>query len=259
MKKRICIRSLIQIIEKLRSPSGCPWDREQTREKMGYYLIEEAYEVKEAIDEGLPEKIKEELGDLLFQLLSIIEISKEKGEFTLEQVIETARSKMIRRHPHVFDKCKLKTAGEVLTNWVEIKRKEKKDSDSILNGIPRSIPSLHRAFIVTQRAARIGFDWEEKEGILRKLKEELKELENAVRVGSKKKIIQEMGDLLFTIVNLGRFLEISPESALSETIDRFVSRFTYIEKKLKERGKDLSKSILKEMDQLWEEAKKREG
>jgi MazG family protein len=257
--KRASIGNLTKVIKKLRSPSGCPWDREQTREKMGYYLIEEAHEVKEAIDEGSSLRIKEELGDLLFQLLTIIEMSEERDEFSLSQVIEQARDKMVRRHPHVFGKRSVNDANEVVANWVQIKKQEKKEGeeeDSIVSGIPQSIPSLHRAYLITQRASRVGFDWEEKKGVLKKLKEEVKELESAVSEEDRDRIIHEMGDLLFSVVNLGRFLEISPESALNKAVDRFISRFQYIEQRLKEKGKDPSQSTLKEMDQLWEEAKK---
>ena len=226
---------------------------------MGYYLIEEAHEAKEAIDADSPQKIKEELGDLLFQLLTVIEISEEMGEFTLSQVIEQARDKMVRRHPHVFGTHSVNDANEVVANWVQIKKQEKKEGeeeDSIVSGIPKSIPSLHRAYLITQRASRVGFDWEDKEGVLKKLKEEVKELESAVSGGNKEKIVQEMGDLLFSIVNLGRFLEVDPESAVTKAVDRFISRFRYIEQRLKEREKDPSQSTLEEMDQLWEEAKK---
>jgi tetrapyrrole methylase family protein/MazG family protein len=259
LKGKTDIKSIISVIKRLRSPSGCPWDREQTREKMGYYLIEEAHEAKEAIDGGDPQKVKEELGDLLFQLLTAIEISEERGEFTLSQVIEQARDKMVRRHPHVFGKRSVNDANEVVANWVQIKKQEKKEGkeeDSIVSGIPKSIPSLHRAYLITQRASRVGFDWEDREGVLKKLKEEVKELESAMSEGNEEKIVQEMGDLLFSVVNLGRFLEISPESALAGTVDRFVSRFNYIEQRLREKGKDPSQSTLEEMDQLWEEAKK---
>ena len=259
LKKGAGVEDLIKIIKKLRGPSGCPWDREQTREKMGYYLVEEAHEAKETIDGGSPQKIKEELGDLLFQLLTVIEISEERGEFTLSEVIEHARDKMVRRHPHVFGERSVNDANEVVANWVQSKKQEKKEGeeeDSIVSGIPKSIPSLHRAYLITQRASRVGFDWEDKEGVLKKLKEELKELERAVSEGKRERIIQEMGDLLFAVVNLGRFIGISPESALAGTVDRFVSRFKYIEQRLREKGKDPSQSTLEEMDQLWEEAKK---
>jgi MazG family protein len=259
LTRREGIGSLMKIIKKLRSPSGCPWDREQTREKMGYYLIEEAHEVKEAIDEGSPLRIKEELGDLLFQLLTIIEMSEERGDFTLPDVITMARDKMVRRHPHVFGKRAANNANEVVANWIRIKKEEKKDregGDSVLSGIPRSIPSLHRAYLITQRASRVGFDWEDKEGVLKKLEEEMSEFQKAVSEGDQERIAQEMGDILFALVNLGRFLGISPESALQESVNRFTSRFHYIEQRLRERGKDPSQSTLEEMDQLWEEAKK---
>jgi MazG family protein len=262
VKKKTGIQGIIQIIKKLRSPSGCPWDREQTREKMGYYLIEEAHEVKEAIDEGSPLRIKEELGDLLFQLLTIIEMSEEKDEFSLSQVIETAKEKMVRRHPHVFGKGVAKNSTAVVANWVRIKKEEKNDmetGDSILSGIPRSIPSLNRAYLITQRASRVGFDWEDKEDVLKKFEEEIREFKKAVGEKKQKRMVKEMGDLLFTLVNLGRFLDINPESALAKAVDRFVARFQYIEQCLKEKGKDPSQSNLKEMDQLWEEAKKLES
>lgn len=258
-EKRTSIGTLIKVIKKLRSPSGCPWDREQTREKMGSYLIEEAHEVKEAIDEGSSSRIKEELGDLLFQLLTIVEMSEEKGEFSLAEVIEMARDKMVRRHPHVFGKGAVNNSSEVVANWIRIKKEEKngmESGDSILGGIPRSIPSLHRAFLITQRASRVGFDWEDKEGVLNKLEEEMKEFKKAIKEKNQERITREMGDLLFTMVNLGRFLDISPESALKGSLDRFTSRFHYIEQRLKEKGKDPSQSTLEEMDQLWEEAKK---
>jgi len=259
LKGKTDIKSIVSVIKRLRGPSGCPWDREQTREKMGYYLVEEAHEAKEAIDGGSPEKIRDELGDLLFQLLTVIEMSEEMGEFTLAQVIQEAQDKMVRRHPHVFGKRSVNDANEVVANWVQIKREEQKgesEGDSIVSGIPKSIPSLHRAYLITQRASRVGFDWEDREGVLKKLKEEVKELESAVSGGNKEKIVQEMGDLLFSIVNLGRFLEVDPESAVTKAVDRFISRFRYIEQRLKERGKDPSQSTLEEMDQLWEEAKR---
>ena len=191
-KKSAGIEDLIMVIKKLRSPSGCPWDREQTRQKMGYYLVEEAHEAKEAIDGGAPQKVKEELGDLLFQLLTVIEISEERREFTLSQVIEQARDKMVRRHPHVFGKRSVNDANEVVANWVQIKKQEKKEvkeEDSIVSGIPKSIPSLHRAYLITQRASRVGFDWESREGVLQKLKEEVKELESAASEGNEEKIV----------------------------------------------------------------------
>ena len=245
---------LVSIMAKLRKE--CPWDREQTRETLRPYLIEETYEVLEAIDGRDPEKLKEELGDLLLQMVFHAEIAKEAGEFDIYEVIDFLCNKLIYRHPHVFGDVKVKSSEEVLKNWEKLKSKEKNHSDSVLSGVPRNLPALLKAFRLQEKASKVGFDWGSVEGVLGKIKEELKELETAIKEGDKEKIEHEMGDLLFAIANLGRFVRVDPENALRKCNERFKKRFQYIEVRLKEEGKGLEEVDLDYMDKLWEEAKK---
>ncbi len=248
---------LVEIMEKLRKE--CPWDKKQTRESLRPYLIEETYEVLEAIDEGNPDKLKEELGDLLLQVVFHAEIAKEKGEFDINDVIDFLCNKLIYRHPHVFGDVKVKSAEEVLENWEKLKKREKNHADSVLSGVPKELPALLQAFRLQEKASKVGFDWDNVEGVINKIKEELSELIEAVREKDKEKIEHEMGDLLFAIANLGRFVGVDPENALRKCNARFKERFQYIEKRLSEEGKSPQEVSLEYMDKLWEEAKEKVG
>lgn len=253
------LKTILEIIERLRAPDGCMWDREQDTKSVKRYLIEEAYEVLDAIDEESPEDLMEELGDLLFQILFLVKISEEKGEFTISDVIREISEKMIRRHPHVFENTKVKNIEEIKTNWNDIKIHEegKRGKDaSLLEGVPRSMPSLRRAQKITEKASKVGFDWKNAEGVIEKIEEELEELKTAIRSKNKTPIQDEIGDLIFSLVNISRFLNIDAETALRSTIDKFIKRFSFIEAKLKEAGKDISHVSLEEMDRLWNQSKK---
>ena len=262
MTKRFA--ELVSVMERLRGKNGCPWDREQTRGSLKPFLLEEAYEVLEAIDEGDPEILKEELGDLLFQILFHSEIARERGEFGIEDVLSYTIEKMTRRHPHVFGtvpsavrKGRRLTSKDVLARWEELKQKEKRNRKrkSVLDGVPIPLPALMRAYQLQTRASRVGFDWKELRPVWNKVREELKELEHAVDTGEDRSVRHELGDLFFALVNLARFLKLDPEETLRKSNQRFVDRFHYIEKKAWRSRKPLSEMSLAEMDRLWEEAK----
>lgn len=246
---------LLDIMAKLRSENGCPWDKEQTRQSLTPYLVEEAYEVLESLDEGDPHKIKEELGDLLFQIVFHCQIAKERGEFDMGDVIKKISDKMISRHPHVFGEASFETSGEVLKQWDERKREEGKLKESILEGVPKELPALLRAHRLQARAAKVGFDWQHVEDVMRKLDEELAEFREALEKKEQPAIEDELGDVFFSLVNISRFVGVNPEDALRKTISKFISRFRYIEMKAADGGKSLSDMSLEEMDALWEEAK----
>lgn len=249
---------LVDIMAALRGEKGCPWDREQTRESLKPFLVEETYEVLEAIDEGNPEKIKEELGDLLFQIIFHCQVARERKEFDINDVISKITEKMIGRHPHVFGEATYETSEEVLKQWEERKKEEGKSRESILEGIPRELPSLLRAHRIQARASRVGFDWKQVEDVVEKLDEELKEFREALERKDQKEIEDELGDVFFVLVNISRFVGVNPEDALRKTISKFISRFRYIEMKSAEAGKSLSGMSLEEMDALWDEAKGKE-
>jgi tetrapyrrole methylase family protein/MazG family protein len=246
---------LVGIMSALRGEKGCPWDKEQTRESLKPFLVEETYEVLEAIDERNPEKIKEELGDLLFQIIFHCQLAKERHEFDIGDVVRKISEKMIGRHPHVFGGAQYETSEEVLKQWEERKREEGKSRESILEGVPREMPSLLRAHRIQARAARVGFDWARVEDVLKKLDEELGEFREALEKKDQQEIEDELGDVFFVLVNISRFVGVNPEDALRKTISKFISRFRYIEMKAAEKGKSLSQMSLEEMDALWEEAK----
>jgi tetrapyrrole methylase family protein/MazG family protein len=237
--------------------NGCPWDKEQTRESLKPFIIEEAYEILEAIDENDPAAIREELGDLLFQIVFQSQLAKEKGEFDMADVISKICKKMIERHPHVFANANYKTSAEVLEHWETQKKREGKKRESILDGIPKTLPSLLKAHRLQDRASRLGFDWERLEDVIDKLDEELEELKKAFKDKKKEEVEEELGDIFFVLVNISRFVSVNPEDALRKTINKFVSRFRYIEKTSADLGKKLSDMTLTEMDALWEEAKKK--
>lgn len=244
--------NFVEVVKRLRRE--CPWDREQTHDSIRYGLIEEAYEVVEAIDGNNLQELKKELGDLLLHVVFHSSIAEDKGEFTLQSVIGDETEKLIRRHPHVFGDVKVSGAKEVKENWEKIKLAEGRNS--VVDGVPRELPALLRALRVQDKASKVGFDWEKKEDVWKKVVEELRELEREATAANHEQIEEEFGDLLFAIVNYARFLHTNPEYALRRTVDKFIERFQYIETKLKEQGKDITKSTLKEMDKLWEEAKK---
>ncbi len=248
---------LVELMAKLRSPDGCPWDRKQTPESLKPFLVEECYEVVDALDEGSPGKVKEELGDLLFQIVFHARIAEERGQFTIRDVIAANVEKMIRRHPHVFGDARLSTDKEVLANWEEIKKKEKgyEDRKSVLEGVPRHLPSLLRAHSLQERAARVGFDWSRIDEALPKLDEEMAEFKESLKKEDSAGIEEELGDIFFMLVNISRFLGVNPEEALRKTISKFIQRFRYIEEHAADAGKSLNDMTLDEMEQLWQESK----
>lgn len=250
-------QELLKVMEALRSKKGCPWDREQTRESLKPFIVEEAYELIEAIDESNPEKIKEELGDLLFQVVFQCQIAKENKEFTIFDVIKKISEKMVSRHPHVFGGADYKTADEVLLHWEEQKKREGKLRESILEGVPKTLPSLLRAHRLQKRVAGVGFDWERIEDVLTKLDEEMKEFREALQTKKQSEMEEELGDMLFMFVNISRFIGVNPEDALRKTIRKFISRFHYIEIHAAKEGRKLSDMTLNEMDGLWDEAKRK--
>ncbi|MGL5989501.1 nucleoside triphosphate pyrophosphohydrolase [Cetobacterium sp.] len=246
---------LIKIIKKLRSPEGCPWDREQTLDTLKPHLLEETYEVLEAMDIGGNE-LKGELGDLLLQIVFQANISEEKGEFSIEDVIDSISQKMIRRHPHVFEKIgELKSSEEVLIKWEEIKKNEKehKDRKSNLDGIPKGMPALLRAEKIQKKASKVGFDWSNINGVIDKVLEEIQELKVEIIAIKKNKAEEELGDLFFALVNLSRHMGVNPEVCLNNASNKFEKRFRSVEMKC-----DLENSNLEEMNRIWEEVKKNE-
>lgn len=248
----------VKIMDALRGRNGCPWDKEQTARTLKKYIIEEAFELVEALERGKKEDIVEELGDLFFQILFQARIAKERDRFGLYEVFKGLNEKMTRRHPHVFGRSKgrVKTAKMVLVNWTASKRKEGKRS--VLDGVPRIMPALLRAFRITEKASTVGFDWRSSSEIVDKLDEEVMEFKKALK-GSKVEgeIEHELGDMLFTLVNLSRFLGIDPESALNKTSDKFTNRFHFIEESLRKEKKDIRAVGIDKMEDLWRKAKAR--
>ena len=251
------LERLINIMARLRGPAGCPWDKEQTHQSLKPYLIEEAYELLEAIDCHDDGEIKEELGDLLLQVVFHAQIASEENRFTIDDVAETIADKLIRRHPHVFGDTQADTPDEVIKNWEAIKAEEKPDKKaSLLDGVPQHLPALLKARRLQEKAARVGFEWEHIADVAQKVREETEELMHARESGATEKIREEFGDLLFALVNLARFLQICPEEALIQTNRKFQSRFQYIETELCKQDKTPDDATLEEMDALWEAAKK---
>lgn len=250
-------QNLIELMAELRGPGGCPWDRKQTTESLKPFLVEECYEVVDALDEGSPDKVKEELGDLLFQIIFHARIAEENGQFSIRDVISTIIEKMTRRHPHVFGDARLDTDKEVLANWEELKKKEKghEERKSVLEGVPRRLPSLLRAHQLQARAARVGFDWTRIDEALPKLDEELAEFKESLKNNDAAGIEEELGDIFFMLVNLSRFLNVNPEEALRKTISKFIHRFRHIEEHAANAGRSLNDMTLDEMETLWQESK----
>jgi len=269
---------LLKIMEALRSPQGCIWDKEQSHESIKKNIIEESYEVAEAINNKEPDSLKEELGDVILQVVFHSQIAKEKNEFNISDVLKEIINKLYRRHPHVFGDKVFSNSKEVLLSWEEIKKTERKKNpkktQSIFNDIPKIMPSLHVAFEIQNRASRFGFDWYDEKGVLEKIKEEISELETAIVQREKHKdindkneniegylsssIMMELGDLLFSIVNLSRHLNIDCEEALKMTCNKFIKRFNTMEKLALERKLDFNTLALEEKDKLWDEVKVKE-
>jgi MazG family protein len=249
---------LIDIMERLRSPEGCPWDREQTFDTIKPYLLEETYEVMDAIDARDWNGLADELGDLLLQVVFFSQMAKEAGHFEVADAIEAINSKLVRRHPHVFGEGDAKTAADVIRKWDEIKAGEKAASakpKGLLASVPRSLPALMEARQIAGRAAGAGFDWSNVEQVLEKLHEELAELEAARQAESPESLQDEIGDLLFVIVNIARFLKVDPEQALRGTNAKFRRRFGHVEKGLEAQGKSPREATIEEMEGLWQQAK----
>jgi tetrapyrrole methylase family protein/MazG family protein len=250
--------TLRQVIADLRGPNGCPWDKEQTHQSLKPYLLEEAYEVLEAIDEDDDEHLVEELGDVLLQVMLHAQIGEDEGWFTINDVIRTVTEKMIRRHPHVFGDTRAANSLEVTKNWDEIKKQEKGGTakESIFSDLSMSFPGLLMAFKIQKKAAKVGFDWKEVSPIWDKINEEVGEFQAEIIKKSPKEVMsKEFGDILFALVNLGRFYGIDPEVAISQTNQKFLKRFHYMEKRIHEKGLQIEKLSLEELDQLWEESK----
>ncbi len=243
---------LQETVAHLRAPDGCPWDRKQTHESLRANLLEEAYEAAAAIDEGDMEALKEELGDLLLQILLQAQIATEEGDFRMADVIAAIDAKLKHRHPHVWGDVKVRDAGEVVARWERLKREEKTERTSLLDGVPRALPALLQAHLYGERAARVGFDWERPEQVAQKVREEMAEVEAAA---TPEEVEAEMGDLLFAVANWARHLGVEPESALAKANARFARRFRAMEERAKERGLDLAGMTIDEMERLWQEAK----
>ncbi len=253
---------LVGVMRRLLAPNGCPWDREQSLETLRKYVLEEACEVIDAIDSGDREALREELGDLLLQVVFQAELLRKEGRFAIDDVVSGIVEKLVSRHPHVFGDVKADTADEVLTNWEKIKAKEKQGR-GILGGVPRSLPALVRAQRIGEKVSRVGFDWKDDRGSMEKVREELGELERAIASGDVDAKEDELGDTLFALVNLARHLDVDAEGALRRTIDKFTKRFAHVEERVRENhggwgdtGKD--KLPLETLDRYWEEAKAKE-
>jgi len=250
--------SFSEIVAHLRAPNGCPWDREQTHEALRKHLLEEAYEAISAIDSADFTDMREEFGDLLLQIVLQSQIANEEGQFNVNQVIQGIHSKIVRRHPHVFGDLKLEGVAGVLANWEKFKEQERKElklEKGLLDGVPLALPALSQAQEYQDRAARVGFDWPEIEGVLEKIAEEIEEVKRAT---NGKELAAELGDLLFALVNLARWKKVDAESALRGTNMKFKKRFAFVEQGAKQQGRDLSTLSLDEMESLWGEAKKQE-
>jgi tetrapyrrole methylase family protein/MazG family protein len=248
---------LVEIMARLRAPGGCPWDRKQHYKDIAPHTLEETHEVLRAIDRGDLDGLREELGDLLLQIIFYAQIAKEENRFDINGVIEAITEKLIHRHPHVFGEAKVKGAEQVLERWEELKQAEGKES--VVGGVPPALPALLKAHRLGEKTSRVGFDWPNAEGILNKIEEEAHELHEARKQGDSCAIDQEYGDLLFTLANLGRFLGLEPEGSLRRAADRFINRFQWMEGRAKEMGRTLQSLSDKEWDDLWNESKRKAG
>ena len=263
---------LVAVQARLRAPKGCPWDREQTHQTLRTYLLEEAYEVLEALDSGNDAKFAEEMGDLLLQIVFHSQIAREERRFTVADVIREIHDKMVRRHPHVFGEVRAKDSNEVLKNWEQIKAEERRaskaeseiedgaaEAPSLLDGVSRALPATLEGFQLTRKASRIGFDWHHADGVIDKMREETAELEIALNEEDQQKIEEEMGDFLFAAVNLARFLHVDPEIALKKANAKFSRRFRAMEARARESGREFKDLPREEMEALWDAAKSAEA
>lgn len=267
-------QDLVELMQKLRSPDGCPWDREQTYASLAPMLLEEAYEAFEAVEEareGKPSELRDELGDLLFQIVFYAQVAKEQGDFSITEVTNAIYEKMVRRHPHVFADTDAADTAAVLRNWEAMKQEERRAAgkierdESLLDGVSAKAPALMEAHQLSTKAARVGFDWEKLEDIFAKLDEEIGELRVAIQThassnneGDHSRVREELGDLLFALTNIARHLKVEPEAALKLTNRKFRRRFSFIERKLRERGQGFETTTLDDLETLWQEAKKSE-
>jgi tetrapyrrole methylase family protein / MazG family protein len=243
---------LVEIIARLRSPKGCPWDKKQTHNTLREYLLEECYEALEALDQSDMQKLCQELGDILLQIMLHSQIAAEQNEFTLENVLHNINQKLIRRHPHVFGEVQVKDAEEVTRNWESIKKTERQKQESMLDSVPKQLPALAYSQDIQRRVAQVGFDWENIDGVIEKLAEEVAELKQAESVAEK---ADEFGDLMFTLVNIARRMGVDSESALRDANRKFSRRFAYMEELCRQRGLDMDKLSFDQQNQLWKEAK----
>ncbi len=250
------IARLLRIMARLRGPKGCPWDREQTHESLRHNLIEECYEVLDALDAGQMDEFRDELGDLLLQVVFHAQMASEAGDFDFDEVAKSISDKLIRRHPHVFGAKKARNSKEVLQQWEAIKKREKK-SGSIVAELPKSLPALLKADKIQRKVARVGFDWKHVNDVVAKVEEEVRELKGALASGSRRQFEEELGDVLFSAVNLARFEGLHAEDLLNRTIEKFVARFQQIERAVHRSGRQLEDCTLAELDTLWESAKHR--
>ena len=247
---------LVALMTRLRGPDGCPWDRKQTLESLKPFIVEEAYEVVDAIDRGERAALAEELGDFLLQAVFVAEITREEGAFDIDDVVTTIHDKLVRRHPHVFGDVEARDAEQVLVNWEKLKNEERKaENKSVLAGVPQSLPALLKGSRLTEKAARVGFDWRHAEDVFAKIDEEVGELREAVEENDPQKIHDEIGDLLFSIANIARKLNVNAEEALQSTNRKFMRRFESMERTVRADGRNLDQLTLEQMDALWDEAK----
>ena len=245
--------TLVAIIARLRAPDGCPWDKEQTHQTLRANLLSESYEVLEALDNGDKAELCEELGDLLLQIVLHAQIAKDDKEFEIGDVIKSISTKIIRRHPHIFGSRKVKDAEEVMHNWEALKKEEREEGKSMLEGVPKNMPALAYAYEISRRAVRVGFEWENIEGVIDKLIEEAREIKEA---DSREEKAREFGDLLFTLVNFARWQGIDSEAALREANHKFYRRFSSMGERCRQRGRELQELSFEEWNELWDEAKK---
>ena len=259
--KKYSFDDVLAIIRRLRSEDGCPWDNEQTYQSLRKYLLEETYEALDAIDANDFTMLCQELGDCIWEVLFIARIAEQDGHFTIDDVVEILGEKMVRRHPHIFGKVKVKDSEEVLKQWAQIKLEEGKTTftSDILEKIPHSMPALLRAYRIGERVAKVGFDWENYEQVMENFHEEIGEFKEAVTVGKKEKMEEELGDMLFAAAQVARHLDISPEDALRNASKKFTRRFSQVEKDAMEKGKELTDMPIDELEALWQNSKNKVG
>lgn len=251
---------LVQLMTRLRGPDGCPWDRKQTLTSLKPFIIEESYEVIDAIDRDDRRALAEELGDFLLQAVFVAELTREEGSFDINDAITAIHDKLVHRHPHVFGDVKASDADQALVNWEKLKNEERKaENKSVLAGVPPSLPALLRASRLTEKASRVGFDWRRTEDVFEKLDEEIAEVREAIASGDEQHVHDEIGDLLFTIANIARKLNVNAEEALQSTNRKFARRFEWMEAKVRGEGRNLDQLTLEQMDALWDEAKSAES